>query len=190
MYILIDNYDSFTWNLFHYLEELGAKVDVRRNDKIDISYIEKLNPKGIIISPGPSTPDLAGISVSLVKALYKSVPILGVCLGHQAIAYAFGAKIVMSPKVMHGKVCTIKHHNDKIFMNVPNFFKATRYHSLIVERESLPKCLDITSESKDKIIMSIAHKKFPIFGLQFHPESIESQHGHVILKNFISICES
>ena len=190
MYILIDNYDSFTWNLFHYLEELGAKIQVKRNDKIAINDLKKLKPKGIIISPGPSIPERAGISIEVVKSFCKNIPILGVCLGHQAIASAFGAKIIMAPKVMHGKVDAIKHYNDKIYKNVPSIFHATRYHSLIVDRKSFPSCLKVTAESNDEIIMSLAHKKFPVYGLQYHPESIDSQHGHKILKNFIEICES
>ena len=172
MILLIDNYDSFTFNVKHYLLELGEKVKVVRNDKISIDKLRKLKPKAIVISPGPCTPNEAGICLDTVSKLYKEFPILGICLGHQTIGQAFGGKIVKCKEIMHGKVDSIQHFGHFIFKNVAREFKATRYHSLIIEKRTLSNDFIITAETKNKIIMGIAHKKLPIFGLQFHPESI------------------
>ena len=186
MYLLIDNYDSFTYNLYHYFLELGAKIEVYRNDKITTQEILKKKYKGIVLSPGPCTPNEAGICLDLIKEISKKkVPILGVCLGHQAIGQAFGGKIIKN-KPMHGKVSKIYHKKSDLFQNITNPFEATRYHSLIIERKTLPNCLKITAELKSNgMIMGIKHKNLPIYGVQFHPESIASQHGHDLLKNFL-----
>jgi anthranilate synthase/aminodeoxychorismate synthase-like glutamine amidotransferase len=187
MILLIDNYDSFTYNLVHYLAELGAETVVKRNDEISISEIEELNPQAIIISPGPCTPNEAGICLDLITAYKDKFPILGVCLGHQAIAQAFGAEIVKAPKPMHGKVDDIKHNGDDMFADIPSPFAATRYHSLIIKNDSLPDELLVTATNNDgDIIMAIRHKTLPIFGLQFHPESIATEHGHQLLRNFLN----
>jgi len=186
MFLLIDNYDSFTYNLWHYLGELGAEVVVKRNDALSVSDALALKPRGIVISPGPSDPGHAGICLELV-ALAGRVPILGVCLGHQAIGQAFGGKVVRAPVPMHGKVSRIRHNGTGVFKNLPNPFPATRYHSLIVERASLPKILDVTAETEDGIIMGLAHRERPVFGVQFHPESIASAGGHDLLKNFLTL---
>lgn len=187
MILLIDNYDSFTYNLLHYLGELGAKVEVRRNDAITVDEVIKMNPQGIVISPGPCDPDRAGICLDLIKKAAGKIPILGVCLGHQAIAQAFGGKIVRAPEPMHGKVSNIKHTGKGIFKNVPDNFEATRYHSLVAEKASFPAELEVTAETKDGVIMGLAHRNHDIYGVQFHPESILSQHGHKILQNFLDI---
>tara|TARA_B100001179_G_scaffold221327_1_gene196660 strand:- start:189 stop:755 length:567 start_codon:yes stop_codon:yes gene_type:complete len=187
MIIVIDNYDSFTYNLVHYLGELGQNVQVYRNDKITINKISKLKPKGIVISPGPKTPKEAGISIPLVKSFYDKIPILGVCLGHQTIGAAFGGKIVSAIQIMHGKTSLITHTKSQIFKNIPTKFKATRYHSLVVEKRTVPKSLKITATSKDGMIMALEHIKYPVYGIQFHPESIASEHGHKLLKNFINL---
>jgi anthranilate synthase/aminodeoxychorismate synthase-like glutamine amidotransferase len=185
MILLIDNYDSFTYNLYHYLIEAGEKnVVVKRNDEISIAEIKKLKPRGIVISPGPCTPNEAGICLEVIKKLKGVFPILGVCLGHQTIGQAFGGHIIKTHP-MHGKISKIFHNNKNIFKGLPSPFKATRYHSLIIERATCPKELEITAETKDKIIMGVAHKKFKIFGVQFHPESIASEYGHQIIKNFL-----
>ena len=186
MYLLIDNYDSFTYNLYHYFLELGADIEVIRNDKITTQQILKKKYKGIVLSPGPCTPNEAGICLDLIKELSKvNIPTLGVCLGHQAIGQAFGGKIIKN-KPMHGKVSKIYHKKSDLFQNITNPFEATRYHSLIIERKTLPNCLKITAELKSNgIIMGIKHKNLPIYGVQFHPESIASQHGHDLLKNFL-----
>tara|TARA_Y100001970_G_C13900774_1_gene683519 strand:+ start:212 stop:781 length:570 start_codon:yes stop_codon:yes gene_type:complete len=189
MILLIDNYDSFTYNVKHYLLELNEKVTVFRNDKISIEKILKLKPKSIIISPGPCTPNEAGISLKLVSDLSNKFPILGICLGHQTIGQAFGGKIVKCKEIMHGKVDTINHFGHTIFKNVERKFKATRYHSLIIERSSMSKDFIITAETNNKIIMGIAHKKLPIIGLQFHPESIGTNTGKIILKNFLNLAK-
>ena len=188
MYLLIDNYDSFTYNLYHYFLELGIKIEVVRNDKTTVKQIIKKNYQGIILSPGPCTPNEAGICLQLISELSKKkVPILGVCLGHQAIGQAFGGKIIKN-KPMHGKVSKIYHKNTDIFGNLSNPFNATRYHSLSIEKKSLPKCLKVTAElKKDGMIMGIRHINLPVFGVQFHPESIASQHGHDLLKNFLKL---
>ncbi len=188
MILLIDNYDSFTYNLLHYLGELGAEVEVRRNDAVTAAEVLDMSPQGIVISPGPCDPDQAGICLKLVKEAAGRLPILGVCLGHQTIAQAFGGNIIRAPKPMHGKVSSIKHNRQGVFSGIPPLFEATRYHSLIVERETLPACLDITAETDDGIIMGLQHKEHNLHGVQFHPESIVSQHGHDILKNFLGLC--
>ncbi len=187
MILLLDNYDSFTYNVKHYLLDLNEKVAVYRNDKISIKKICKLKPKSIVISPGPCTPNEAGISLDVVSELSTKFPILGICLGHQAIGQAFGGKIIKSKEIMHGKVDTINHFGHSIFKNVEKKFKATRYHSLIIDKKTMPKDFIITAETKNKIIMGIAHKKLPIYGLQFHPESIGTDTGKVILKNFLNL---
>jgi len=187
MYVLIDNYDSFTYNLFHYLGEIGADVKVFRNDEITVDELRDMNLEGIILSPGPCTPDDAGICLDIIKQLGSSLPILGVCLGHQSIGQIYGGKVIRAPYLMHGKVSPIKHNDKTIFNDFKNPFNATRYHSLIVERESLPDCLEITSETEDGIIMGLSHKTHPVHGVQFHPESIASEHGHDLLKNFINL---
>jgi glutamine amidotransferase of anthranilate synthase or aminodeoxychorismate synthase len=186
MILMIDNYDSFTFNLVQYLGELHGDIQVFRNDKISIPEIKKLKPKAIVISPGPCTPREAGISVEVVKQLGPTVPLLGVCLGHQSIGYAFGGTIVRAPYLMHGKVSEIHHDGKRIYSGVPNPFIATRYHSLIIERLSCPECLEITAQTSDGIIMGVRHKKYPIEGVQFHPESILTQSGKTLLKNFLS----
>ncbi len=191
MILLIDNYDSFTYNLVHYVEEFGYQVKVFRNDKITLKQIEKLKPKKIIISPGPCTPNEAGICVKMIKKFYKSIPILGVCLGHQSIGQAFGAKIIKANKIMHGKTSKMKNLSSIIFKGLPKEFEATRYHSLIIKKETLPENFKIISKTFDKgkeVIMGIQHKDFPCFGLQFHPESIASvPHGKMIIKNFLQL---
>jgi len=187
MVLVIDNYDSFVYNLVQYLGELGADLKVFRNDKITIKQIYKLNPKKIVISPGPGRPENAGISNDVIKEFGKFIPILGVCLGHQCIGYVFGGKIINAKKLMHGKVSLIYHNGKDIYKNIPNPFVATRYHSLVVERKSLPKCLEISAWTKDKEIMGIKHKQYKIFGVQFHPESILTEEGKHILKNFLQI---
>ncbi len=187
MILLIDNYDSFTYNLYHYLIQAGEKdVLVKRNDEISLDEISQLNPKGIVLSPGPCTPNEAGICLDVVKKFKETYPIFGVCLGHQAIGQVFGGNIIKTHP-MHGKISDVYHSNKNIFKDLPSPFKATRYHSLIIERETFPESeLEITSETKDGIIMGISHKKYKIFGVQFHPESIASEHGHQIIKNFLS----
>ena len=187
MYILIDNYDSFTYNLRHYLGELGAEVDVYRNDALSVDEVIALRPDGIVISPGPCDSDRAGICLELVEKASPSTPIFGVCLGHQTIGQQFGGSVVRAPKPMHGKVSQISHIGTGVFHGIPSSFSATRYHSLTVEREGLPDCFEITAESDDGIIQGLSHKTLPVHGVQFHPESIASDHGHTILKNFLTI---
>ncbi|HEU0004387.1 MAG TPA: aminodeoxychorismate/anthranilate synthase component II [Terriglobia bacterium] len=187
MLLVIDNYDSFTYNLVQYLGELGQKVEVHRNDKIDVATIEKMNPDRIVISPGPGNPDQAGITLKLLKAFEGKKPILGVCLGHQAIGQAFGGKVVAAPYLMHGKTSEICHDNRTIFEGLPYRFQATRYHSLMVERKSLPKCLEISATSTDGLIMGLRHKEHPIEGVQFHPESILTGQGKKLLENFLKL---
>ena len=194
MLVIIDNYDSFTYNLFHYFGELGVTAKVFRNDQISTKDIFKLNPSGIIISPGPCGPDKAGISIDLIKELEiknSSIPLLGVCLGHQSIGAAFGAKIIQAKKIMHGKVDNISHEkNSQIFKDVPSPFKATRYHSLIIQENTLPSTLIVIARSSDNSIMGIMHKNYPIFGVQFHPESIKTSFGKPILRNFIKLIKT
>jgi anthranilate synthase component 2 len=186
MFILIDNYDSFTYNLYHYLGELGADIEVYRNDQISVADVLAKRPQGIILSPGPCDPDRAGICLDLIRAAAGKVPILGVCLGHQAIGQAFGGRVVRAPKPMHGKMSRVHHRNTGVFHDLPNDFTATRYHSLVVERDSLPKDLEVTAETEDGIIMGLSHRTMPIAGVQFHPESIASEHGHRLLANFLT----
>lgn len=187
MILVVDNYDSFTYNLVQYLGELGANLEVRRNDEITLEGIRKIGPEKIVISPGPGVPSKAGISESVIMEFGKRTPILGVCLGHQAIGEAFGGKIVGAKELMHGKTSLIRHDGKGIFKGVKNPFEATRYHSLLIERDSLPKSLKITAETDDKEIMGIEHVEYPIYGVQFHPESILTGEGKRILKNFLDI---
>lgn len=188
MILVIDNYDSFTFNLVQYLGELGAEIKIYRNDRIDSKEAQKLNPQGIIISPGPGRPENAGISVPLIQELNSDIPFLGVCLGHQAIGIAFGGKVVSAPKLMHGKTSEIYHQSQTILKNLSNPFTATRYHSLIVDKATLPEELVITAETDDGIIMAMQHKTRPIFGVQFHPESILTHEGKKMLGNFLEEC--
>ena len=191
MFILIDNYDSFTYNLFHYLGELGARLEVHRNDKITVDAVMAKHPQGIILSPGPCTPDTAGICLDLIKRASGKVPIFGVCLGHQAIGQVFGGKVIRAPKPMHGKLSKVHHSGKGVFRDVPNDFDATRYHSLTVDPASFPEdALEITAQSSDGVIMGLQHRKQKIYGVQFHPESIASEHGHKILANFLQECGS
>ena len=187
MILLIDNYDSFTFNIYHYLGEIGSEVNVYRNDKIDIKKILELNPKAIVLSPGPCTPNEAGICLDIVIKLHSRIPILGICLGHQSIGQAFNANVVQCSEIMHGKVCKIKHNNHKLFKGISSSFMATRYHSLIIERKSLNNDFEIIAQTDQDIIMGIAHKKFYTYGVQFHPESIGTEVGKKILKNFLKI---
>jgi anthranilate synthase component 2 len=187
MLLLIDNYDSFTYNLVHYLGELGADVVIHRNDALNVQEAMALNPAGILLSPGPCDPDQAGICLALTKAAAETgTPILGVCLGHQAIGQAFGGKVVRCHEIVHGKMGHISHSGTGVFTGLPSPFDATRYHSLIVERDSLPDCLQVTAELQDGTIMGLQHRALPIHGVQFHPESIASEHGHALLKNFLN----
>jgi len=186
MILMIDNYDSFTYNLVQYLGELGQDIKVYRNDKITIGEITKLRPKKIVISPGPGRPEDAGISCGVIKEFAAKIPILGVCLGHQAIGYTYGGRIVNAKNLMHGKTSLIYHNKTGIFKGIPSPFEATRYHSLLVERVSLPKCLEITAWTKDAEIMGLKHKDAPIFGVQFHPESVLTKEGKKILANFLN----
>ena len=187
MIVLIDNYDSFTFNLVHYLGGLGADVVVHRNDKISPAEVMALEPDGIVLSPGPCTPTEAGICLDLIGKASSSVPILGVCLGHQAIGQAFGGKVVRAPLPVHGKLSEISHSNSGVFHGINGPFKATRYHSLVVERGTLPETLSVTAETDDGLIMGLSHKTLPVHGVQFHPESIASEHGHLMLKNFLEL---
>jgi anthranilate synthase/aminodeoxychorismate synthase-like glutamine amidotransferase len=184
---MIDNYDSFTYNLVQYLSELGQKPVVYRNDKIDIGRIKKIKPSHIVISPGPGRPKDAGISKDVIREFGPDIPLLGVCLGHQAIGEVFGGNVIRADNLMHGKTSRIYHNDNPIFKGLANPFEATRYHSLIVEKRSLPDSLEITAWTKDKEIMGLAHKKFPIWGVQFHPESILTKEGKQLLKNFINL---
>jgi len=187
MILMIDNYDSFTYNLVQYLGELGEHLVVYRNDKITIDRVKSLKPDRIVISPGPKTPKEAGISNDIIRCFAGKVPILGVCLGHQCIGYTFGGDVVRAKWLMHGKTSPIYHDNKNLFKGLPNPFDATRYHSLIVKRESLPSCLEITAWTKEKEIMGLRHKKYKVEGIQFHPESILTKTGKDLLKNFLSL---
>ncbi|HEV3421446.1 MAG TPA: aminodeoxychorismate/anthranilate synthase component II [Candidatus Acidoferrum sp.] len=187
MILLLDNYDSFTYNLAQYLGELGCLVEVHRNDRISVEQIAQRKPERIVISPGPGTPQEAGICVEMVQKLAGKIPILGVCLGHQAIGAAFGGKIIRAPKLFHGKTSAIRHDGSGVFRGLPNPFTATRYHSLIVERKSLPAELQVTAETDDDIIMGMQHRQYPLMGVQFHPESVLTDSGKQLLKNFLSL---
>jgi anthranilate synthase component 2 len=185
--ILIDNYDSFTFNLFHYLGELGAQVVVHRNDKIAAEAVIAADPDAIVLSPGPCTPDDAGICLDLIAKAAPTIPIFGVCLGHQAIGQVFGGAVVRAPVPVHGKLSLIKHKGAGVFRGINGPFQATRYHSLVVDRASMPAELAVVADTNDRLVMGLAHAKLPVHGVQFHPESIASEHGHLILKNFLDI---
>jgi anthranilate synthase component 2 len=187
MILLVDNYDSFTFNLVHYLGGLGASVVVHRNDKISVQDAMAADPDAIVMSPGPCTPNEAGICLDLIAAASPTIPMMGVCLGHQAIGQAFGGKVVRAPVPVHGKLSDIRHQGQGVFRGINGPFKATRYHSLVVDRASLPSTLRVTAETDDRLIMGAAHASLPLHGVQFHPESIASEHGHLILKNFLEI---
>ena len=187
MILLIDNYDSFTYNVKHYLNELGAEVEIYRNDKITIDQIRKINPKAVVLSPGPCTPNEAGICLNLIDELKTTFPILGICLGHQSIGQAFGGKIIKCTEIMHGKIDNMKHFGHEIFRNIETNFLATRYHSLIIDRNTLSKDFIITAETNNKTIMGIAHLQLPIYGFQFHPESIGTEVGKNLLSNFLNL---
>lgn len=186
---MIDNYDSFVYNLVRYLEELGEEIVVYRNDKITISEIEQLNPEGIIISPGPKSPKDAGLSLEIIDTFKDRIPIIGICLGHQSIGYAFGAKIVQGKEPTHGKISKIMHNDKGIFCGIKNSLNVTRYHSLIIDKETLPECFEISCETSDGVIMGIRHKKYPVEGVQFHPEAELTECGHALLENYINICK-
>jgi anthranilate synthase component 2 len=190
MLLLIDNYDSFTYNLFHYLGELGEEVVVKRNDQITVQDALAMAPQSIVLSPGPCDPDRAGICLALINAAAGRVPILGVCLGHQAIGQAYGGRVVRAPQPMHGKLSSIHHTGKSVFRGLEDGFPATRYHSLVIERASLPPVLEITAETDDGIIMGVMHKTQPVHGVQFHPESIASAHGHALLQNFLRLART
>jgi anthranilate synthase component 2 len=187
VFLLVDNYDSFTYNLWHYLGELGAEVRVARNDAITVDEVLTLEPEGIVISPGPCDPDRAGICLDLITRSAGRIPLLGVCLGHQAIGQAFGGKVIRAPKPVHGKTSDIYHDGRGLFAGLPSPFRATRYHSLVVERDSLPACLEITAWTDDGLIMGLAHRDLTVIGVQFHPESIASEHGHRMLERFLAM---
>jgi anthranilate synthase/aminodeoxychorismate synthase-like glutamine amidotransferase len=188
--IMIDNFDSFTYNLVQYFGELGADLTVYRNNAVTLSDIKALQPHGIVLSPGPGTPDSAGITLSIIREFHQYFPILGVCLGHQAIGQAFGGKVVSAPFLMHGKTSDIWHNGEGLFTNLPSPFQAMRYHSLIVERKTLPACLKVTAETSDGIIMGLQHEHFPVYGVQFHPESFLTKYGKLILGNFMRMIKT
>ncbi|MCB0264291.1 MAG: aminodeoxychorismate/anthranilate synthase component II [Calditrichaeota bacterium] len=185
--LVIDNFDSFTYNLVQFLGELGAELSVFRNDAITVQGIRDAAPDGIVISPGPGTPDDAGVSLDLIRELHQEIPIFGVCLGHQSIGQAFGGKVISAPTLMHGKTSQVQHQSENVFAKLPNPFRAMRYHSLAVERESLPDCLHITAETPEGVIMGFTHKEFPVYGVQFHPESFLTEGGKQILSNFLAL---
>jgi anthranilate synthase component II len=187
MLLLIDNYDSFTYNLFHYLGELGAEVEVRRNDALTVADALAMRPNGIVLSPGPCDPDKAGICLALIAKAGRDIPILGVCLGHQAIGQAYGGHVVRAPEPMHGKVSRIHHTGKSVFRGLNNDFLATRYHSLTIAPESMPSTLEVTATTEDGVIMGVMHRSHPVHGVQFHPESIASEQGHALLQNFLTI---
>lgn len=191
MLLLIDNYDSFTYNLVHYIGELGAEVTVRRNDALDVAGALALKPSAILLSPGPCDPDQAGICLDLTLAAAEAkIPLLGVCLGHQTIGQAFGGRVIRHSEIVHGKMGQMHHEGKGVFAGLPSPFEATRYHSLVVERDSLPDCLEVTAHLADGTIMGLRHRELPIEGVQFHPESIASQHGHALLKNFLDMMKT
>jgi len=185
--LMIDNYDSFTYNLVQYLGVLGAEVEVRRNDKVTLDEIETMKPERIVISPGPGIPQSAGITISMIERFHPKVPILGVCLGHQAIGAAFGGRVLHAARIMHGKTSEISHDSKGVFSDLPDPITATRYHSLAVERESLPSCLEVSAEAEDGEIMGLRHREYPVEGIQFHPESILTKEGMNILRNFLNL---
>ena len=187
MFLLIDNYDSFTYNLYHFLGDLGAEVEVRRNDALSAQEAVDLAPEGIILSPGPRDPDRAGICLEVIRLAAGKLPILGVCLGHQSIGQAFGGTVTRGPIPMHGKTSPVRHEGSDVFGGLPSPLTATRYHSLIVARDDLPDCLQVTAETDDGVIMGLRHRELAIFGVQFHPESIASEHGHALLANFLRL---
>ena len=187
MILMIDNYDSFTYNLVQYLGLLGSEVEVHRNDKITLDEIETMKPEKIVISPGPGTPQTAGITISMIERFHPKVPILGVCLGHQAIGAAFGGRVLHAARIMHGKTSEISHDSKGVFRDLPDPITATRYHSLAVERESLPSCLEVSAEAEDGEIMGLRHREYPVEGIQFHPESILTKEGMNILRNFLNL---
>ncbi|MFA9433466.1 MAG: aminodeoxychorismate/anthranilate synthase component II [Deltaproteobacteria bacterium] len=187
MILMIDNYDSFTYNLVQYLGVLGAEVEVRRNDKVTLDEIETMKPERIVISPGPGIPQSAGITISMIERFHPKVPILGVCLGHQAIGAAFGGRVLHAARIMHGKTSEISHDSKGVFSDLPDPITATRYHSLAVERESLPSCLEVSAEAEDGEIMGLRHRQYPVEGIQFHPESILTKEGMNILRNFLNL---
>jgi anthranilate synthase component II len=187
MILLIDNYDSFTFNLFHYLGGLGADVAVHRNDKIAVQDVLAAEPEAIVLSPGPCTPNEAGICLDVIKQASSTIPIFGVCLGHQAIGQVFGGDVVRAPIPVHGKLSDVKHKGESVFRGINGTVKATRYHSLVVDRKTFPSDLAVTAETDDGLVMGLAHRKLPVHGVQFHPESIASEHGHLILKNFLEL---
>ena len=190
MLVLIDNYDSFTYNLWHYLGELGETAAVHRNDQVSVDELQALDPEAIVISPGPCDPDRAGICLELIARMGNATPVFGVCLGHQAIGQAFGGRIVRAPAPMHGKVSAIEHDGRGVFLGLPSPLRATRYHSLTIAPDSMPECLEVTAWTDDGVVMGVRHKELPLHGVQFHPESIESEHGHEILKNFLALLPS
>ncbi len=187
MIVLIDNYDSFTFNLFHYLSGLGARVVVHRNDRIAARDVIAADPDAIVLSPGPCTPNDAGICLDLIAKAAPTIPLLGVCLGHQAIGQAFGGQVVRAPAPVHGKVSAVRHQGEGIFRGINGTFQATRYHSLVVDRATLPADLRVSADTEDKLVMGLAHASLPVHGVQFHPESIASEHGHLILRNFLEL---
>jgi anthranilate synthase component 2 len=190
MFLVIDNYDSFTYNLVHYLGELGADLDVRRNDALSVDDVVALDPEGIVLSPGPCTPNEAGICLDTIRRCGASIPILGVCLGHQAIGQAYGGVVKRAPALMHGKTSRIRHHGGGVFRGLNDDFAATRYHSLIVERATMPADLAIVAETDDGLVMGVAHQSHPVHGVQFHPESIASENGKALLANFLDIART
>ncbi|QJP12835.1 aminodeoxychorismate/anthranilate synthase component II [Starkeya sp. ORNL1] len=190
MILLVDNYDSFTWNLVHYLGGLGAEVEVRRNDTLTVDEALALKPEAIVISPGPCTPTEAGICCDLIARAAEEIPVFGVCLGHQAIGQVFGGDVIRAPLPMHGKLSDVRHQGETVFRGINGPFKATRYHSLIVKRDTLPAGLKVTAETDDGLIMGLSHRELPVHGVQFHPESIASEHGHTILKNFLDLARA
>ncbi|SRR5258705_185788 len=187
MVLVIDNYDSFTYNLVQYLGELRVEMQVHRNDQISLDQIRELKPDRILISPGPCSPRESGLSNDIIRTFGKEVPLLGVCLGHQCIGHTFGAEVVVNYRMMHGKTSPIKHNGRDLFRDMPNPFLATRYHSLVIKRESIPDCLEVTAESDEGEVMGVRHKELPIWGVQFHPESILTEHGRTMVKNFLAL---